>query len=123
MLREFIVSGHRDHIRPAIEAARKERLRFVVLRRLRRLDIGDGGFAGALVFRGVEGDLLALHQPTHSGALKRGGVDENVLAAIVRLNEAEAFLVVVEFHGARIHRSIPFADLGALDPKTRGCAT
>ena len=54
---------------------------------------------------------------------KRGGVDENVLAAIVRLNEAEAFLVVVEFHGARIHRSIPFADLGALDPKTRGCAT
>jgi hypothetical protein len=30
-------------------------------------------------------------------------VDENILAAVVRLNEAEAFLVVVEFHGARIH--------------------
>jgi hypothetical protein len=33
-------------------------------------------------------------------------VDEHVLAAIVRLDEAEALLVVVEFHGARNHGKI-----------------
>jgi hypothetical protein len=33
-------------------------------------------------------------------------VDEDVLAAVIRLDEAEAFLVVVELHGARIHRDI-----------------
>jgi hypothetical protein len=42
----------------------------------------------------------------HSGALKRGGMDENILAAIVGLNEAEAFLAVVEFHRAGIHKGI-----------------
>jgi hypothetical protein len=33
-------------------------------------------------------------------------VDEHVLAAIVRLDEAEAFLIVVELNGARNHGSI-----------------
>ena len=44
--------------------------------------------------------------PAHAGALERSGVDENVLAAVIRLNEAEAFLIVVELHGARIHQDI-----------------
>jgi hypothetical protein len=35
-------------------------------------------------------------------------VDEHVLAAIVRLNEAEALLVVVELNGARNHWDIPW---------------
>jgi hypothetical protein len=35
---------------------------------------------------------LAFDWATHPGALERGGVDEHVLAAIIRLNEAEAFL-------------------------------
>jgi hypothetical protein len=33
-------------------------------------------------------------------------MDEHVLAAIVRLYEAEAFLPVVEFYSAHIHGSI-----------------
>jgi hypothetical protein len=33
-------------------------------------------------------------------------MDEHVLAAIIRLNEAEAFLVVVELNGARIHKDV-----------------
>jgi hypothetical protein len=49
-------------------------------------------------------------------------MDENVLAAIVRLNEAETFLVVVELYGAHIHKRI-LSLLGALEPKTRDCAT
>src|SRR6185369_15355101 len=75
----------------------------------RGLDVVDGDLAGAAVLGGVEGDLLALAQPAQPGALERGGVHEHVLAAVVRLNEAEAFLVVVEFHSARVHRVVLFA--------------
>jgi hypothetical protein len=84
-----------------------------------RLDGAHGDLAGATVFLGIERDLLTLNQPTHSGAFERGGVNENILAAVIRLNEAEAFLVVVELHGARSHQSILFADLDALQPKLR----
>jgi len=89
-----------------IEAAPMERLRFLLISASYRLDVANGDLARAAIFLGIEGDLLALDQATHSGALKRGGVDENVLAAIVRLNKAKTFLIVVEFHGARIHRNI-----------------
>jgi hypothetical protein len=87
-----------------------------------RLDIRDGGLAGAAIFLGIEGDLLALDQPTHSGALKRGGVDENILAAIVRLDKTEAFLVVIELHGSRIHGDILSLIEVHLNPSARDCA-
>jgi hypothetical protein len=44
-----------------------------------------------MIFLGIEGNLLALDQLTRSGAVKRGSMDENILAAIVRLNEARPF--------------------------------
>jgi hypothetical protein len=72
----------------------------------RRLDRADGNLAAAAVLLRIERDLLALHQPAHSGALQRGRVNEDVLAAVVRLNEAEAFLVVVELYGAGNHMDI-----------------
>ena len=75
-------------------------------RKLCRLDVVDGDLAGAAVFGGVEGHLLAFAQAADAGALERGGVDEHVLAAIVRLDEAEALLIVVELNGARNHGSI-----------------
>src|SRR5215204_6175829 len=71
---------------------------------LRGLDGVDGALAGAAVFGGVEGNLLALDKPAHSSALQSGRVDEHVPGAVLRLDKAEAFLVVVEFHGARNHR-------------------
>jgi hypothetical protein len=70
------------------------------------LDGAHGDLAGAAIFLRIEGNLLAFDQPAHSGALERGGVDKDVLAAVIRLNEAEAFLVVVELHGALIHKDI-----------------
>jgi hypothetical protein len=70
---------------------------------LRRLDICNRGLAGAAIFLGIEDNLLALDQSAHSGALQRGGVDEHILTAVIRLDEAKAFLVVVELYGARIH--------------------
>jgi len=75
-------------------------------RRSCRLDSSHRQLPGAAILLNIERDLLALDQPAHSGAFKRRGVNENILAAIVRLNEAEAFLIVVELDGTRIHRSV-----------------
>ena len=75
---------------------------------LGRLDVVDGDLAGAAIFSRVEGDLLAFAEAADAGALKGGGVNEHVLAAIVRLDEAEALLVVVELNGARNHWDIPW---------------
>ena len=41
-----------------------------------------------------------------AGTLERGGVNEYVLAAVVRRNEAVALLVVVELHGALSHEQV-----------------
>src|SRR5215210_4291398 len=70
---------------------------------LSALDVVDGDLAGAAVLGGVESHLLAFGEAAHAGALERRRMDEHVLAAVVRLDEAEAFLIVVEFHGARGH--------------------
>src|SRR5690349_3346031 len=67
------------------------------------LDVVDGDLAAAAVLGGVEGDLLTFNKIAHAGALESGGVDEHVLAAIVRLDEAEALHVVVKFHSAHDH--------------------
>src|SRR6266481_7601277 len=66
----------------------------------RHLDSRDGGLAGAAILLGIEGNLLTLAETAQAGALQRGGVDENVLAAIVWLDESEAFLIVVELYCA-----------------------
>ncbi len=49
--------------------------------------------------------LLTFTQAADAGVFQRGDMDENILFAMVRLNEAEAFLIVVEFHCTRIHDS------------------
>src|SRR6266851_4207215 len=62
------------------------------------LKLVGGDLAGARVGLRLEGHFLALAQAANSGALERGCMDEYVLAAVVRLNEAEALLVVVELY-------------------------
>src|SRR6476646_10309896 len=49
-------------------------------------------------------DLLAFVQRAHSCTLDRGDVHEDVLRAIVRLNEAEAFLGIEKFHSSDRHQ-------------------
>jgi hypothetical protein len=73
---------------------------------LRSLDVVDGDLAGTAVFSRVEGNLLAFDEAAQASALESGGVNEDVLAAVVRLDEAEALHVVVEFYGARIHGNV-----------------
>src|SRR3970040_523241 len=70
---------------------------------LRHLDRADGDLAGARIVLGIELHLLAFAQAVDACPLERGGVDENVPLAVVRLNEAEALLVIVELNGARSH--------------------
>jgi hypothetical protein len=93
----------------------------VVISALDGLDGADGDLAGLTVFLGIEGDLLTLGKAAHASALESGGVYEHILAAVIRLNEAEAFLIVVELYGARNHRGYPFTDVGALEPTARNC--
>src|SRR5918998_2882660 len=84
---------------PAFAAAPQSVTRYA----LRGLDRADRDLAAARIVLRVELHLLALAQAADAGALERSGVDEHVLLAIVRLNEAEAFLVVIELYGARNH--------------------
>src|SRR5690242_17112523 len=58
-------------------------------------------------------DLLALVQRAHACALDGADMDEHVLGAIVRLNEAEAFLSIEELHGTNGHQFSFHASLKA----------
>jgi hypothetical protein len=59
--------------------------------------------ACATIFASVEGNLLILVEAMQTGALESRGMNEHVLAATVRLNEAETLLTVVELNGTGIH--------------------
>src|SRR5215204_4295239 len=52
---------------------------------------------------GLEGDLLILIQVAQSSALDSADVHEHIVAAAIRLNEAEALLRVEPLHGALSH--------------------
>src|SRR3954465_8136838 len=73
------------------------------LRPLGQLDVVHGDLAGTAVLGGVKGDLLPFREARYTGALKSRRVDKDVLAAAVRLNEAEALLVVEKLNSARVH--------------------
>jgi hypothetical protein len=63
-------------------------------------DRPDRDLAGTRVILGLELHLLAFTQTLNAGALQRGGMNKHVLLPVVRLDEAKAFLIVIEFHGA-----------------------
>src|SRR5215510_16619207 len=81
------------------------RLRYIARRSssLQGLDVGDGDLARAAVGLRVEGDLLTLGKPAQAGALQSGSMHEHVLPAIIRLDEAETLLTIVEFHSTIRH--------------------
>src|SRR5579884_198214 len=51
---------------------------------------------------------LTFDQRTHAGALHRGDVHEDVLRAILRADEAVAFLSIEELHSSYGHSVVPF---------------
>src|SRR5262249_33585783 len=55
----------------------------------------------------VERDLLSLIEPLHPGALDRADVHENILAAVIRLDETIALLAVEPLHDSLSHMTLP----------------
>jgi hypothetical protein len=74
--------------------------------RLDSVQIVRRGLACPSIGDNVESDLLSLAEDTHASAFYRADVDEDILAAIIWLNEAEAFLVVEPLHGSFCHVAV-----------------
>jgi hypothetical protein len=104
------VSTEPREAKPAHNEGRWQRLHtgseFLALRNalacggLGDLDRVDRDLVGTRIVARVEIHLLTLAQTIDAGALQRGGMDEYILIAIVRPNEAKASLIVEEFHGS-----------------------
>ena len=71
----------------------------------RRLSAAD--FTCPSIGNDLERDLLPLIEAVHPGAFDRADVDEDVVAAFIRLNESEAFLAVKPLDCSRRHGSLP----------------
>jgi hypothetical protein len=54
----------------------------------------------------VESDLLSLVEGTHATAFDRADVHEDILAAIIRLDKAEASFVIEELHSSLRHMTV-----------------
>jgi len=67
------------------------------------LELIGGRLAAALVLRDLVAHLLAFAEITQAGALDRADMNENVRAAIIGLDKAEALLTIEPFHGAGSH--------------------
>ena len=61
------------------------------------------GLARLSISNNVESDLLSLVEPTHSSTFDGADVHEDILAAVIRLDEAEAFLDIEPLHGSLRH--------------------
>jgi hypothetical protein len=63
------------------------------------------GLARFSISDNVVRDLLSLVEAMHTGAFDRADMHEHILAAVIRLDEAEAFLAIEPFHGSLCHIS------------------
>src|SRR5260370_6990446 len=66
--------------------------------RLDSVQIVRRGLACPSIGDNVESDLLSLVENTHASAFDRADVHEDIPAAIIRLNEAEPFLLIDPLH-------------------------
>ena len=78
------------------------------------------GLASLSIRDEVKGNLLSFVEAVESGALNGADVNEHILAAIVRLDEAKAFLAVEPLYGSLRHGN--FFQVRCLD-RPRNCAT
>ncbi len=63
------------------------------------------GLARLSISDNVVRDLLSLVEAMHAGAFDRADMHEHILAAVIRLDEAKAFLAIEPFHGSLRHIS------------------
>ena len=76
--------------------------------RLRGFEVCGGLLAGAPVGLNVIGDPLTLSEAAHPGTLDGADVYEHILAAVIRLNETEAFLAIEPLYGTARHATLLF---------------
>ena len=81
-----------------------------------QFELAGGGLARALVALEFERQLLAFAQRADAGALDGRDVHEHVRAALVRLDEAEAFFGIEPLYSSGLHDR-PFPDMGFPRPK------
>src|SRR5260370_34456245 len=62
-----------------------------------------GRLAGSLILSELIRQLLAFVQVRHPGALNRADVNEDILAAIIRLDEAKTLLRIEPFDSSGAH--------------------
>ena len=74
-------------------------------RRSSRAKIISRGFAGSSIRNNVERDFLSFVDALQPRAFDCADVHEDILAAIIWLDEAEAFLAVEPLHGSLRHRA------------------
>jgi hypothetical protein len=67
---------------------------------LSELDVGSLLAAAATIVLDLERDLVAFVKRRHAGTLESRGVYEHVLAAVFRLDKAEAARMIEELHCA-----------------------
>lgn len=80
---------------------------------------GLGALAASIRF-GFEGDALATVQRRHTGAFNSGDVHENIVFAIIRGDEAKAFVTLEELYGTGLTRTAfhrPTSAFGARTPR------
>jgi hypothetical protein len=83
---------------------------------LSSLKVAGRHLAGLRVALEIVAKLLAFNDFAHSGALNSGDVNERICAAIVRLNEAEAFSGIKPFYCAGGHEK-PFQSIEKISAK------
>src|SRR5579872_6735800 len=88
-------------------------------RSLHRAQIVRSRFAGPAVCNDFKRHLLTLVEGAHAGAFDGADMNENVLAAVVRLNEAETLLAVKPLHSSQAHGTSSFSIDACLEPHPR----
>jgi hypothetical protein len=72
------------------------------------LKVFRGKLAVTIVLHGIEAELLAFMDRRETRTLNGRNMDEDIRAAIVRLNEAEAFGRIEELNSSNGHDDFPF---------------
>jgi hypothetical protein len=103
MVRILHYVRHNEKGRPKIGAARWDRGAIRDVGRVLDLQIGRRFLAGAPIGFNFVRDFLPILQAAQACPLDRADVHENILAAIVRLNEAITLRLVEPFYSASRH--------------------
>ena len=83
-------------------------------------EVGRRLLAGPPVCINLVGYLLAFREAAHAGPLHRADMDEHVLPAIVRLDEAVTLRLVEPLHGTRWHGCLLEIELHTLNRTPSG---